>query len=1055
MKTFFSGASTLLILSALGSCALARGALAVPALMAQQTDAATAQAATAQAATAQAATAQAATAQAATAQAATAQAATAQVATAQVAIAANLRCEYLTDPLSVEASKPRLSWVPQSNARNWKQSAYRVEVASSAANLSANRADLWDSGKVNSAQTVGVRYAGQILQSGQRCFWRVRVWDEKDQPSPASAPQFWQMGLLRQSDWQAAWIGAQTPRDAKNSGLDLPPSPYLRKSFALSKPVARATMWVTARGLYEMHLNGARVGDAMMAPGWTDYNRRIQYQAYDVTAQLKTGANAVGAILGDGWFSGFVGFGGQRDHYGRDIALKMRMEVRFTDGTTQNIVSDPTWQGAMGPLVYSDMLQGEFYDARLEQNGWDTAAFQGKWKNAVVAPETSEVKIVDVTDKLRALVKNGALSVKSGNDLAGDPAYNTVKTLRVEYSLNGVAGTQIVPENETLQLPGAGATGNLRIVKATYGVNEAPGAPAFLVASPAPAVRVTQELAPIKITEPAPRTYIFDMGQNMVGVARLKVRGAAGTKVQMRFAEMLNPDGSAYTANLRGARATDTYVCKGGGIETFEPRFTFHGFRYVEVTGFPGAPNLDAITGLVIGSDIAQTGTFSTSSALVNQLQSNIDWGQRGNFLSVPTDCPQRDERLGWMGDAQVFARTATYNRDVAGFFEKWLQDVKDSQGSDGGYPDVAPRKVDDSNGAPAWGDAGVIVPWTMYQAYGDRDVIDNQWVSMGQWLDYITSVNPDGLWKNRRNNDFGDWLSIGADTDKELLATAYYAHDADLMARMARATGRDAEAAQYSALFEKIKAAFNAAYVGADGKLKGDTQTAYLLALHFDLLPGNLRPLAVGHLADDIKAKDDHLSTGFIGVGYLCPTLSDNGHNDLAYKLLLNETFPSWGYSIKRGATTIWERWDGYTGDKGFQDVGMNSFNHYSLGSVGEWMFGTVGGIQTDPAHPGFERILIAPQPGPGLTFANASYDSVRGRIVSNWKTEANATVYDITVPANTTAQISLPAQHAAQVKESGVAADKAPGVKLVSAQNGVAAFEVGAGVYQFEVAK
>ncbi len=967
----------------------------------------------------------------------------------------DLRCEHLTAPLSIDAATPRLSWVAQSNRRGWKQSAYRVQVASSQANLSADKADLWDSGKVKSSQTLNVRYAGAPLSSGQRCFWRVQVWDENDRATPASAPALWQMGLLRQSDWRADWISAPLPRDTKVDGLDLPPVPFLRHTFSLNKPVARATMWVTARGIYEMRLNGAKVGDAMMAPGWTDYDKRIQYQAYDVTAQLKNGANAVGAILGDGWYSGYVGFGNQRDHYGRDIALKMQMEVRFADGTSQTIVSDPSWQSASGPLVYSDMLQGEFYDARLEQTGWDTAAFKGNWKNAVIAPEVSNAKVFDVTDKLRAALKNGALAIKVSNDIAGDPAFNTVKTLRVEYTLDGVAKTQTVPEDQTLNLPGAGQTGVLQIVKATYGVNEAAGAPAFLVASVAPAVRVTQELKPQKITQPAPGTFLFDMGQNMVGVARLKVRGAAGTTVKLRFAEILNPDGSAYTANLRAARATDSYVCKGAGLEKFEPRFTFHGFRYVEVTGFPGTPDLSALTGLVIGSDIPKTGSFETSSALVNQLQSNIDWGQRGNFLSIPTDCPQRDERLGWLGDAQVFAKTATYNRDVAAFFDKWLQDVRDAQSADGGYPDVAPRKVDNGDGAPAWGDAGIIVPWTMYQAYGDREVIDNNWVSMGQWLDYITSVNPDGLWKNRRNNDFGDWLSIGADTDKELLATAYYAHDADLMARMARATNRNAEATQYQALFQKIKTAFNAAYVAPDGVIKSDTQTAYLLALHFDLLPDNLRARATQHLAANIKAKNDHLSTGFIGVGYLCPTLSDNGHNDLAYKLLLNQTFPSWGFSIAQGATTIWERWDGYTPDKGFQTTAMNSFNHYSLGSVGEWMFGHVGGIQTDPDAPGFARILVAPQPGPGLTFANVSYDSVRGRIVSNWKTEANATTYEITIPANTTAQITLSAQSAAQVQESGVAATKAPGVKLARAQNGVTVFEVGAGIYQFEVAK
>ncbi|RYG69125.1 alpha-L-rhamnosidase, partial [bacterium] len=601
---------------------------------------------------------------------------------------------------------------------------------------------------------------------------------------------------------------------------------------------------------------------------------------------------------------------------------------------------------------------------------------------------------------------------------------------------------------------GPGETaGPLVIRSAEYGaLNLAKKGPAVLVGTKDPAIRVTQELKPKGITEPKPGNFILDMGQNMVGVMRLRVQAPAGTRIQLRFAEMLNPDGTAYTANLRSARATDTYICSGNGVETWEPRFTFHGFRYVEVTGFPGTPTTDAFTGLVIGSDTPKTGTFSSSSPMVNQLQSNIDWGQRGNFLSVPTDCPQRDERLGWMGDAQVFVRTATYNRDVSAFFTKWMQDVEDAQSDEGGFSDVVPRKVDNADGAPAWADAGVIVPWTIFQAYGDRQIVDKHWDAMEKWMNYVTSANPDGLWKNRRNNDFGDWLSINADTPKEVLATGYYAYDASLMARMATATGRTADAAKYNALFEKIKAAFNAAYVTPDGKVRGNTQTSYLVALKFNLLSPALRQLAAAHLVADIKAKNDHLSTGFVGVGYLCPTLSDTGNNDVAYKLLLNDTFPSWGYSIKQGATTIWERWDGWTEEKGFQDVGMNSFNHYSLGSVGEWLYGHVAGIATDPNYPGFERIIVKPHPGPGLTFANGSYDSVRGRIVSNWKVQGGVTTYDVTIPANTTATVFVPNAQVSQVKEGGQALSIAiPGVTAVR-QDGINTMvNVGAGTYQF----
>ncbi len=969
------------------------------------------------------------------------------------ATVSNLRCEFLSNPLGIDAPNPRLSWIIQSKARGWKQSAYRIEVASSADLLNRGRADLWRSGRVKSSQTLGVRYAGKPLASGTRAFWRVQVWDGRGTSAPSSSVATWGMGLPRASDWKSQWISANTPRDTVVEGVVLPPPMVLRKSFDVAKPVRRATLFSSARGVYEMRLNGSKVGDEVLAPGWTDYARRIQYQAYDVTGQLKTGANAIGALVGDGWNSGYVGFSRRRDLYGTMPALRAQLDVEFRDGTHQLVSTDSSWQGATGPIEYSDMLMGEHFDARKQQPGWDTASFNASsWTSAMLAPATVASGVVDVTALLRARVQNGALSVVAGNDLAGDPAYLTLKRLRVEYTLGGVPKSRTFAENETMRLPADGESGALSITRATYGaLDQAPRGPAALVATRGPAVRVTQNLRPVKITQSAPGTWIFDMGQNMVGVARLKVRGAAGTSVKMRFAEMLNPDGSIYTTNLRSARATDTFICSGSGLETWEPFGTFHGFRYVEVSGFPGTPTLDAITGRVIGSDIRQTGSFTCSSPLVNQLQRNIDWGQRGNFLSIPTDCPQRDERLGWMGDAQIFARTASFNRDVSAFFEKWMRDVEDGQAGDGGFPDVAPRKVDEANGAPAWGDAGVIVPWTMYQAYGDKQIVDDNWNAMTRWMGYIGEENPDGLWMKKRGNDFGDWLSIGADTDKDVLATAYYAYDAQLMAQMARATGRRAEAAKYEALFGRIKTAFNRAFVSSDGQVKGRTQTAYLLALRFNLLPEPMRALTAGHLVNDIKAKNNHLSTGFVGVGYLCPTLTATGHNDVAYQLLQQDTFPSWGFSIRHGATTIWERWDGWTPEKGFQDPGMNSFNHYSLGSVGEWLFGDVAGIRTDPNYPGFERIEIAPHPGPGLTFADAKFDSVRGWVESHWKTGANTFSLDVSIPANTSATVRVPTTNAASVTESGQLASRAQGVRFIKQDGGEAVFEVGSGDYRF----
>lgn len=966
---------------------------------------------------------------------------------------ADLRCEYLTTPLTVDAAAPRFSWKIRSNERNWMQSAYRIWVASSPEALK-KRADVWDSGEVASSQSLNIRYGGRPLTSNTRYYWCVRVWDRRRVPLAVVPVSFWQTGLLKPADWTAQWISAGTPRDTKADGIVLPPSPYLRKVFTLNKPVKRATVFATARGVYDLHLNGAKVSDELLAPGWTDYRVRTQYQAYDVTSRLKPGANAIGAVLGDGWFGGYVGWGQRRGHYGEDVALLLQLQVDYADGTRQVVGTDTSWQGSTGPIEYSDLLMGERYDARKANSGWDTAGYDATtWRSAQPAPVPSP-GLLDVTTQVRAEAKDGVLAIVAGNQIAGDPAFGSPKQLKVEYTLDGVERSQTVDEGITLRIPAAGETpGPLVIRSAVYGASNRPMKPSSLVGSHGPSIRVTQEIKPIKITQPQPGNYVVDLGQNMVGVARLKVQGPAGTEVKLRFGEMLNPDGTGYTANLRKARATDTYVLSGQGVETWQPRFTFHGFRYVEVTGFPGTPGLDAITGCVIGSDTPRTGTFRTSNPLVNQLQDNIDWGQRGNFLSVPTDCPQRDERLGWMGDAQVFVRTATYNRDVASFFTKWLQDVEDAQGPDGAFSDVSPRKVDDANGAPAWGDAGVIVPWTVYHAYGDTEVINRHWDAMERWMGYIGEANPDGLWKQRRANDFGDWLSIRADTPKEVLATAYYAYDASLMADMARATGRQEAAAKYDALFEFIKKAFNAAYVTPDGRIQGDTQTCYLLGLRFKLLPEELRPLAAKHLADDIAAKNNHLSTGFVGVGYLCPVLSDTGNNDLAYKLLLNDTFPSWGYSIRRGATTIWERWDGWTEEKGFQSVGMNSFNHYSLGSVGEWLYRYVAGIDTDPRYPGFERIIIRPYPGPGLDFAQCSYESVRGQIVSNWKRENGELTLEVTVPANTLATVYVPAADVSRVREGNVLAKQVTGVKFLRQEGDRTVFEVGSGSYVFRV--
>jgi alpha-L-rhamnosidase len=852
-----------------------------------------------------------------------------------------LRCEHLHDPIGIGTAHPRLGWALVSDARNQRQTAYQIQVSSqrdsSHTDLSQPdpfTADLWDSGRVESAQSQHVVYAGAPLGSRQCCHWRVRVWDAVGNASAWSAVAHWEMALLEPSDWRATWIGLDAPLGIALPDT-LPPSPQLRHAFHLPAPVKRARLYATARGVYAARINGQRVSDHHFAPGWTDYHTRLAYQTHDVTALLRAGENVLCAVLGDGWYSGTIGFKLERRQYGGRRAFLAQLEIELENGERVTVTTNGdwgAWKASFGPIQASDFLAGETFDARLETPGWDAAGFDDSaWKDAAT-----------------------------------------------------------LPWHETLE------------------------------PSLEPPVRVVAQVQPVAVNAPEPAVFVYDLGQNMVGWARLRVRGAAaGHEVTLRFAEVLNPDGTLYTDSLRGARCTDRFVSSGAAEAMFEPHFTFHGFRFVEVTGYPGTPGLEDLTGCVVSSDTPVTGSFECSNTLVNQLQRNIVWGQRGNFLSVPTDCPQRDERLGWLGDAQVFVQTACFNADVAAFFTKWLQDVRDAQSPAGAFSDVAPRLVTNGDGTPAWGDAGVIVPWTLYRHYGDTRVLEHAWDSMVGWMQYIAQANPDCVWRNRRNSDFGDWLAqdgddpanaFGSRTPKDLLATAYWAYDASLMARMARALGREAEAFEYNALFERIKQAFGREYLHGDGRVAGDTQTGYVLALHFDLVPEHLRAAAGERLVARIEARGWHLTTGFVGVGYLLPVLTAIGRVDVAYRLLLNESFPSWGYSIARGATTIWERWDGQKEDGSFQDPGMNSFNHYSLGSVGQWLYQSVAGIDTDPARPGFEHIRFKPQPGGGLTQAQARLETPRGLVSSAWTLHDGVFTVEVEVPANSTATLECP---------------------------------------------
>lgn len=957
-----------------------------------------------------------------------------------------LRCEYRVDPLAVQTPRPRLSWIVASERRGARQTAYRILVASTRQLLHSDRGDLWDTGKVPSSETLNIEYAGKRLPSGMECWWKVRVWDESGRPSTWSAPSRWSVGLLRPSDWKARWISCVVDHGKADDPKYLP-APLFRKEFPVSGGVRRAMLYATAAGFYELWINGARVGRDYFTPGWTEYRKRLYYQAYDVTNLLQPGrSNAIGAVVGDGWYG--------LHHQGRGrLGLKAQLVVEYADGRREVIATDRSWRTTEdSPIRMSDIYNGEVYDARRAQPGWTRPGFDDRgWKP--VAVDFTGLRAAgwkDVTEIVRSRVQDGRLSLRASNDLFGDPLYGVVKTLRVRYRIGPRERERRVAEGETLDLNAGGQP--LVIVKAEYGADssEADVQRAVLEAHPGVPVRKTQELQPISIQEPKPGVFVFDLGQNFSGWARLRVRGQRGQSVTLRFAEMLNPDGTIYTANLRGAKATDVYTLAGTGVETWEPRFTFHGFRYVEVTGYPGKPTRDAVTGIVVHSDCEVTGQWESSNPLLNRLFQNIVWGQRSNYLEVPTDCPQRDERMGWSGDAQVFVRTGAYCMDVAAFFDAWMRTFNDSQNEEGAYPNVAPKFWGTS---PAWGDAGIICPWVMHLMYRDRQVLARHYDGMRRWVEYLRQRSTNFL---RPAEGYGDWLNVADDTPKDVISTAFFAHAADLLGRTAEILGRQSDAARYRRLYEDICRAFVREFVsdGSDGKprgtVKGDSQTAYLLALAFDLLPQDLREAAFARLLANLERHNYHLTVGFVGVDHLLPVLSRFGRADLAWRLLLNTDYPSWLYSVRQGATTIWERWDGWRHDRGFQNPGMNSFNHYAFGACGRWMFSDAAGIAAE--EPGFRTIRLSPTPTPQVTWVRARYLSVRGPIAVSWRTDGGKFRLTVSIPANTQAKIAMPCSDPRAVRELSAPPGSRAGLKYLGQQNGRCVFEAPSGRYVLE---
>ena len=834
---------------------------------------------------------------------------------------------------------------------------------------------------------------GQRIEFNSDGKWKAGIVQNPGATGPSATaipdPGSWPTTAFDESAWTAATvIGPYSDsKPVPSADSTIGPGRYLRKVFTVKGPVASARLYSTAFGVYEASINGQRVNDHQLDPGFTDYNTRVMVQVTDVTKLLKPGANAIGALLGDGWFAGRLGWDGlyQYKTVSDHPLFNAQLEITYADGSKDIVATDNTWKGGTGEVVGSDDQVGEVLDAR-KALPWDQITFNDEgWTNATVEEHSSTA----------------------------------------------------------------------------------------LVTQLGPPVRKLMELAPKKIMKLG-ANWVVDFGQNMVGHIRLTARGPANTVINVTHAEMLNPDGSIYNENLRSAISLDTFIMKGGAdAETFEPHFTFHGFRYAQIDGYPGELTADNIRGVVVGSDTPTTGAWESSSADLNQLYSNIRWGERGNYVSIPTDCPQRDERMGWMGDAQVFAPTAALNTDVSGFFTKWTVDMDDAQTPQGAYSSVSPKGTQRQS-YPVWGDAGVIIPWVMYNTYGDKRFLADHFDAMARWVDYCQS-NP-----NTMNAGVGDHLAPRA-TPTALVDKAYFANSANILAKSAAILGKTEEAAKYSQLHDTIVAAYQTDYIGQDGSITapgmqgfgargfggrggapgaaaadgstpaaalprtGNTQASYVFALRFNLAPENVRPAIAQRLADDIT-QNGHLTTGFPGTGFLCPVLTQIGRSDLAWQLLFTDTYPSWLFTVRNGATTMWERWDGWTPDKGYQASSMNSFNHYSFGAIGYWFYTGAAGIQLDPDSPGYKHFILAPQFTDKVTYVKSSIESPYGKISSYWHVEGDQMNYDVTVPPNSSAtlKLSVPANKVMQA-----------GVPVKSDTDTTTSVALAAGTYHFSFPK
>ena len=882
----------------------------------------------------------------------------------------SLFCEYASNPLGIDVTLPRFSWILNHPVRGQLQSAYQVLIAGSQENLDAENGDKWDSGKVASEESTNVIYAGSTLDSRKTYYWKVRVWDKDEKMSPWSKVAIFEMGLLNPDDWRGRWIegrsyGAPIISDPVQGTAKMPYGCLFRKELGVDKDIARARVYVSGLGYYELRINGEKIGDSVLDPGWTDYKKRILYSTYDVSKYVKKGKNVVGIMLGNGRYIKAYGYGQPK--------TILQLNIEFTDGTSKSIVTDESWKAGQSPITENSIYDGEVYDARLEGLDWDTPFYDDSDWDAV--------------------------------RIADEP------------------GGKLVPQ-------------------ASF-----------------PPVKVTKIIQPMQITNPKPEMYIYDFGQNFTGWVRLCLSGARGTRVKLRYAELLHEDGMLNVVPNREAKATDTYILKGEGQEVYEPRFTYHGFRYVEVTGFPGTPMLESIEGRVVHSAVEPTGGFVCSNSLINSIHKNVLWGQLSNLMSVPTDCPQRDERMGWMGDAQLTAEEAIYNFAMAGFYTKWLQDIGDSQAQDGSVPDVVPPYWSSYPADPVWGTACVVIPWYLYQYYGDKRVLEKCYSGIKRWVEFLAGKATDYILSYSK---YGDWCPPAhikpVDTPGELTSAWYYYHDTLILSKIAAILGKSAEAKKYSQLSSKIKEAFNKKFLKDDHYATG-SQTCNVLPLFLDMVPEEKQEAVLKNLIDDIVVTHGgHLNTGIVGTRYLLDVLTKYGRVDIAYKLAVQTTYPGWGYMLREGATTLWERWE-Y-----LDDGGMNSHNHIMFGGIDAWFYKVLAGINTDPASSGFGRIIIKPYLVGDLNYVSASFKTIRGMISSSWKKSDHSLILNVTLPVNTQARVSVPKMKLGNVsiKESGKTVwengsyiEGVAGIAGASENDEHITFQVGSGSYSFELLK